>query len=82
MTFLSTGLAAWRRLVALAAAAALLSGAWAQGRTPPRGDYIVAVVNQELVTYSDVMRRLEAIEQEAARSGAPPTPHPPPLPKT
>lgn len=70
MTFLSTGLAAWRRLVALAAAAALLSGAWAQGRTPPRGDYIVAVVNQELVTYSDVMRRLEAIEQEAARSGA------------
>lgn len=68
MTLLSTRLAAWRPLVVLAAAAALLSGAWAQGRATPRGDYIVAVVNQELVTYSDVMRRLQAIEQDAARS--------------
>jgi peptidyl-prolyl cis-trans isomerase SurA len=42
----------------------------AQGPAPTRGDYIVAVVNQELVTYSDVMRRLQAIEQDAARSGA------------
>ena len=42
----------------------------AQLSAPARGDYIVAVVNQELVTYSDVMRRLQAIEQDAARSGA------------
>lgn len=76
MTFLFTRFAAWRTLAVLAAAAALLSGTWAQGRATLRGDYIVAVVNQELVTYSDVMRRLEAIEQEAARSGArlPPRP--------
>jgi peptidyl-prolyl cis-trans isomerase SurA len=42
----------------------------AQLASPARGDYIVAVVNQELVTYSDVVRRLQAIEQDAARSGA------------
>ncbi|MCX7660194.1 MULTISPECIES: peptidylprolyl isomerase [Caldimonas] len=69
MTFRSIRLAAWRPLVVLAAAVTLLSGAWAQDRTELRGDYIVAVVNQELVTFSDVKRRLASIEQEAARNG-------------
>ena len=33
------------------------------------GDYIVAVVNQELVTNSEVQRRLVGIEQDATRNG-------------
>ncbi len=44
--------------------------------TPPappgavsRGDYIVAVVNQELVTAGEVQQRLARIERDAARSG-------------
>ena len=35
-----------------------------------RGDYIVAVVNQELVTAGEVQQRLARIEREAARGGA------------
>jgi peptidyl-prolyl cis-trans isomerase SurA len=35
------------------------------------GDYIVAVVNRELVTNSEVQERLGRIEQEARRSNAP-----------
>ncbi len=34
------------------------------------GDYIVAVVNQELVTAGEVQQRVARIQQEAARSGA------------
>ena len=39
------------------------------------GDYIVAVVNSELVTAGEVQQRLSRAQQEAARSGArlPPT---------
>lgn len=33
------------------------------------GDYIVAVVNQELVTNSEVQARVQRVEQDAARSG-------------
>ena len=58
------------------AAAAPPSALHAQGRAAPRsGDYIVAVVNQELVTAGEVQQRLARIQQEAAKSGArlPPT---------
>src|SRR5205809_7502127 len=40
-----------------------------------RGDYIVAVVNQELVTASELQQRLARIREEAARNR---TPLPPP----
>lgn len=60
-----------------AAAAVLLAGclaapASAQTRTAVRnGDYIVAVINQELVTAGEVERRIERARQEAAqRPGA------------
>ncbi len=50
----------------------------AQPRTPaPRtGDYIIAVVNQELVTAGELDQRLERVRAEAARTGAalPPAP--------
>jgi peptidyl-prolyl cis-trans isomerase SurA len=56
-----------------AAAAVLLAGclaapAAAQQRTAVRnGDYIVAVINQELVTAGEVDRRIERARQEAAQ---------------
>jgi len=37
---------------------------------PRPGDYIVAVVNQELVTAGEVQQRLQRVRQDAARSGA------------
>jgi len=52
--------------LALAGAAPALQ---AQGR-PSRGDFIVAVVNQELVTASELETRLARIQQEAARNKA------------
>lgn len=64
-------------LAALAAAACLPFAALAQprvgaGSTPPlrNGDYIVAVVNQELVTAVEVEQRLARARSEAGRSGA------------
>lgn len=64
----------WRRLprgaaFALALALALPLPLQAQGTAPRVGDYIIAVVNQELVTNSEVQQRLARIEQEAARNG-------------
>jgi peptidyl-prolyl cis-trans isomerase SurA len=41
-----------------------------------RGDYIVAVVNQELVTASEVQQRLARIREEAARNRTPLPPAP------
>ena len=43
------------------------------------GDYIIAVVNQELVTASEVQQRLARVREEAARNGAklPPLPQAP-----
>ena len=53
--------------------AALLGSAYsagAQGRVVVRnGDYIAAVVNQELVTAGEVKRRVERTQAEATRSG-------------
>ncbi len=59
----------------LATGLALLLAVWAcspaqaQGRTPRNGDYIAAVVNQELVTAGEVDRRINAARAEASRIG-------------
>ncbi len=47
-------------------------GAWAQSARPdiPPGDYIVAIVNSELVTAGEVEQRMQRVKQEAARTGA------------
>lgn len=44
--------------------------AQAQGRGARNGDYIAAVVNQELVTAGEVERRIERAQAEAGRAGA------------
>jgi peptidyl-prolyl cis-trans isomerase SurA len=52
----------------------LAATAEAQGRTAPStprpGDYIVAVVNQELVTAGELQQRMLRVREEAARSKA------------
>lgn len=63
------------RLLAALTAALLMSGAaaaWAQAsRAEIRpGDYIVAIVNSELVTAGEVEQRMERVKQDAARTGA------------
>ncbi|HZW73677.1 MAG TPA: peptidylprolyl isomerase [Caldimonas sp.] len=68
MTDLHTFL--WRALVAAAIVVAALPVA------AQRGDYIVAVVNQELVTASEVQQRLARIREEAARNRTPLPPAP------
>jgi peptidyl-prolyl cis-trans isomerase SurA len=46
------------------------SSSYAQAPASARsGDFIVAVVNQELVTNSEVQQRIRGIEQDASRSG-------------
>ncbi len=67
--------AALRRLLAGALGAAVclpavVLPALAQGRTPVQGDYIAAIVNQELVTAGEIERRLERAHADAARAGA------------
>lgn len=57
-------------LLALAALGALSPAAWAQQRSAPRNaDYIVAVVNQELVTNGEVEQRIQRLKEQAQRSG-------------
>ena len=66
------------RRCACAALLALLAPVLsAQPRTPAarNGDYIIAVVNQELVTAAELEQRLERVRAEAAKSR---TPLPPP----
>ena len=62
-------------VLAFAAAAPAQAQALRGAPTPRSGDYIVAVVNQELVTAGEVQQRLARIQQDAAKSGArlPPT---------
>lgn len=57
-------------LLILGLLCACLQPAAAQGRNARNGDYIAAIVNQELVTAGEVQRRLERAKAEAARSGA------------
>ncbi len=64
---------AWFRFVAPPVLALSLAvGASAQTRSPaPRtADYIVAVVNQELVTAAEVQLRINQVRENARRSGA------------
>ena len=67
-----------RRLGGLLLAAASLlpasQAAWAQGTraAPPRvGDYILAIVNQELVTAGEVEQRMARVRESAERSKSP-----------
>lgn len=57
------------RLAALATALGVCLGAAAQSRAPINGDYIAAVVNQELVTAGEVERRIERARVDAGRAG-------------
>ena len=62
----------WRRLSPCFMALSLASTAMlatAQGRIVRSGDWIAAVVNQELVTAGEVERRLERAKAEATRAG-------------
>jgi len=54
-------------LLMLALAAVAQTGSGSRART---GDYIVAVVNQELVTASELDARIAAVRENAARAGA------------
>lgn len=59
---------------ALSALVLLLAGTLpvqAQGRVPANGDYIAAIVNQELVTAGELERRYERARADAARASAP-----------
>jgi peptidyl-prolyl cis-trans isomerase SurA len=58
------------------ALAVCLAAPWSAAQPARAGDYIVAVVNQELVTAGEVQQRLAQVRAEAARSGAklPPDP--------
>lgn len=56
-------------LLALAAAAPAVQAQARDGVLRP-GDYIVAVVNSELVTANEVQQRVTRAQQEAARTGA------------
>ena len=58
-------------LAVVPALAALAMTVAAVGARAQSGDYIVAVVNQELVTAGEVQQRLARIREEAARSRAP-----------
>lgn len=65
-----------RLRLCLALSASLLAGiapvAAAQQRAaaPRAGDYIIAIVNQELVTAGELQLRLNQVQEEAKRSGA------------
>ena len=59
-----------RRLGLAGLLALLVGGALAQARPPRTGDYIVAVVNSDLVTAFEVNQRIARAREEAARSRA------------
>lgn len=76
MIDLHTPMAERIRVISAAVLALALSApAWAQpaagGRSSPRtADYIVAVVNQELVTHAELEQRLARVREQATRAGA------------
>jgi peptidyl-prolyl cis-trans isomerase SurA len=57
------------RLAVMASVLGACLGAAAQGRGAINGDYIAAVVNQELVTAGEVDRRVERARAEVGRAG-------------
>jgi len=62
--------AALRTCTALAALSLICNIGWAQSRAVRNGDYIAAVVNQELVTAGEVERRVERAVADAGRANA------------
>ncbi len=60
-----------RWLAALAAAAGALLAAPGAAAQPRTADYIVAVVNQELVTAVELAQRMARVRESAARANAP-----------
>lgn len=60
----------WRRFGLALALAAACAGAAAQTPRVRNGDWIVAVVNQELVTAGELERRVQRAEIDAGRAGA------------
>lgn len=61
----------WRCLAVAATVSALAVPAAAQRRDRERnGDYIVAIINSELVTAGEIDRRLQRAQEEASRAGA------------
>jgi len=60
-----------RRALILAPAVLLSWTAWPAAAQVPTGDYIVAVVDQELVTNGEVRQRVALTKLEAAQSGQP-----------
>jgi peptidyl-prolyl cis-trans isomerase SurA len=59
----------WRHFLVVCVLAATLGHAAAQSRAIS-GDYIAAIVNQELVTAGEIERRIQRAQQDAARAGA------------
>ena len=57
--------------VALTLAAPLASAQVRGASTPSTADYIIAVVNQELVTHAELQGRLARVREEAARNSQP-----------
>ncbi len=57
------------KVTALAALWGMAVAAGAQDRAVRNGDYIAAVVNQELVTAGEVERRIERAQADASRAG-------------
>jgi peptidyl-prolyl cis-trans isomerase SurA len=58
------------RTVLFALALSVTASGWAQSPRPRNGDYILAVVNQELVTAVELERRMERAQADARRAGA------------
>jgi peptidyl-prolyl cis-trans isomerase SurA len=58
----------WRRAGAALALLAAACGA-AEAQRTRNGDYIAAIVNQELVTAGEIDRRIERAQEEAGRAG-------------
>lgn len=64
---MTDSLLSWRRAGAVLALAAAVGAAGAQ--RVRNGDYIVAIVNQELVTAGEIDRRVERAQEDATRAG-------------
>ncbi len=72
MTLIRSSCAAALRLLCLLAVCAAAVSAWSAVPPPATtGDYIVAVVNSELVTAVELDKRIDRLRADARRSGAP-----------
>ncbi len=71
MTLIRTSRAALLRLLCLLPLLSAIGPAWAAAPAAMTGDYIVAVVNSELVTAVELQQRMDRLRSDARRSGAP-----------